>query len=73
MKTTGTIGYAAMFEQFHPTGLLEYCKMAEESGFTSVMASTTFIPGPRIRARAPSCGAGSEPLAPPLTYVSVPA
>ena len=23
MKPTGTVGYAAMFEQFHPTDLLE--------------------------------------------------
>ena len=34
MKTTGTIGYAAMFEQFHPTDLLRWSKVAEESGFT---------------------------------------
>ena len=44
MKTTGTVGYAAMFEQFHPTELLGWCRQAEESGFTSVMASDHFHP-----------------------------
>jgi coenzyme F420-dependent glucose-6-phosphate dehydrogenase len=44
MKTTGTVGYAAMFEQFHPTDLLKWCKQAEESGFSSVMASDHFHP-----------------------------
>ncbi|MDP9382294.1 MAG: TIGR03557 family F420-dependent LLM class oxidoreductase [Chloroflexota bacterium] len=40
----GVVGYAAMFEQFHPTDLLTYCKQAEEHGFTSVMASDHFHP-----------------------------
>src|SRR4028118_1081860 len=44
METTGTVGYAAMFEQFHPTDLLKWCKRAEESGFSSVMASDHFHP-----------------------------
>src|ERR671921_1683467 len=44
MKPTGTVGYAAMFEQFHPTELLDWCKVAEESGFGSVMASDHFHP-----------------------------
>src|SRR5829696_1582732 len=44
MKPTGTVGYAAMFEQFHPTDLLNWCKQAEESGFGSVMASDHFHP-----------------------------
>src|ERR671932_1608225 len=44
METTGTVGYAAMFEQFHPTDLLRWCKVAEESGFISVMASDHFHP-----------------------------
>src|SRR4028118_1767850 len=44
METTGTVGYAAMFEQFYPTDLLKWCKQAEESGFTSVMASDHFHP-----------------------------
>jgi G6PDH family F420-dependent oxidoreductase len=39
-----TLGYAAMFEQFHPTDLLEYCRVAEANGFTSVMASDHFHP-----------------------------
>jgi coenzyme F420-dependent glucose-6-phosphate dehydrogenase len=44
MDTTGTVGYAAMFEQFHPTELLVWCNQAEESGFGSVMASDHFHP-----------------------------
>ncbi len=44
MKTTGTVGYAAMFEQFHPNDLLKWSKQAEDSGFTSVMASDHFHP-----------------------------
>ena len=40
----GTLGYAAMFEQFHPTDLLEYSRLAEENGFSSVMASDHFHP-----------------------------
>src|ERR671932_439904 len=44
MNTTGTVGYAAMFEQFHPTELLGWCRQAEESGFGSVMASDHFHP-----------------------------
>ena len=44
MKTTGTVGYAAMFEQFHPTDLLRWSRLAEEHGFTSVMASDHFHP-----------------------------
>ncbi len=38
------IGYAASFEQFHPTDLLRYCQQAEGSGFTAVMASDHFHP-----------------------------
>lgn len=40
----GTIGYAASFEQFHPTDLLEYCKLAEKNGFEVVTASDHFHP-----------------------------
>ncbi len=40
----GTIGYAAMFEQFHPTDLLDWSRRAEASGFTAVMASDHFHP-----------------------------
>lgn len=40
----GTIGYAAMFEQFHPTDLLRYCQLAEDAGFPAVMASDHFHP-----------------------------
>ncbi len=38
------IGYAAMFEQFHPTDLLRYTRLAEDAGFTAVMASDHFHP-----------------------------
>ena len=38
------LGYAAMFEQFHPTDLLAYCRLAEQVGFDSVMASDHFHP-----------------------------
>jgi coenzyme F420-dependent glucose-6-phosphate dehydrogenase len=40
----GTIGYAAMFEQFHPTDLLRWSQLAEELGFDAVMASDHFHP-----------------------------
>lgn len=40
----GTIGYAAMFEQFHPKDLLTWSKQAEEAGFTSIMTSDHFQP-----------------------------
>lgn len=40
----GTIGYAAMFEQFHPTDLLRWSRLAEDQGFGSVMASDHFHP-----------------------------
>ncbi len=40
----GTIGYAASFEQFHPTDLLRYCQEAERAGFGAVMASDHFHP-----------------------------
>src|SRR3954447_24347881 len=40
----GMLGYAAMFEQFHPTDLLRYCQLAEDNGFPAVMASDHFHP-----------------------------
>ncbi len=40
----GTVGYAASFEQFHPTDLLSYCQAAERAGFGAVMASDHFHP-----------------------------
>src|SRR5436190_929755 len=40
----GMLGYAAMFEQFHPTELLRYCQLAEDNGFPAVMASDHFHP-----------------------------
>ncbi|MCC6944606.1 MAG: TIGR03557 family F420-dependent LLM class oxidoreductase [Thermomicrobiales bacterium] len=40
----GSVGYAASFEQFHPTDLLSYAKLAEANGFESVMASDHFHP-----------------------------
>ena len=39
-----TMGYAAMFEQFTPSDLLDYSKLAERVGFTSIMASDHFHP-----------------------------
>lgn len=38
------IGYAASFEQFHPTDLLSYSQQAEGAGFEAVMASDHFHP-----------------------------
>ena len=40
----GTLGYAAMFEQFAPNELLKWSRMAEDAGFGSVMASDHFHP-----------------------------
>lgn len=40
----GQVGYAASFEQFHPTDLLEYSKQAENAGFEVVTASDHFHP-----------------------------
>lgn len=38
------IGYAASFEQFHPTDLLTWSQQAEQQGFVGVMASDHFHP-----------------------------
>jgi len=40
----GSIGYAAMLEQFHPTEIVEITKVAEQHGFTGVMAADHFQP-----------------------------
>jgi coenzyme F420-dependent glucose-6-phosphate dehydrogenase len=40
----GVIGYAASFEQFHPTDMLTWSKQAEQAGFGAVMASDHFHP-----------------------------
>lgn len=40
----GSIGYAASFEQFHPTDLLTYSQKAEDAGFSVVSASDHFHP-----------------------------
>ena len=40
----GTLGYAAMFEQFHPNDLLRWSRQAEEAGFGAIMASDHFHP-----------------------------
>jgi len=40
----GFLGYAAMFEQFHPTDLLRWSRQAEDAGFGGVMASDHFQP-----------------------------
>ncbi|WIG58170.1 MAG: Glucose-6-phosphate dehydrogenase (coenzyme F420) [Ktedonobacterales bacterium] len=38
------LGYAAMFEQFHPTDLLRWSRQAEDAGFGGIMASDHFHP-----------------------------
>lgn len=40
----GSLGYAASFEQFHPTDLLSYSQQAEQNGFSVVSASDHFHP-----------------------------
>lgn len=40
----GILGYAASMEQFSPRELLTLCQLAEEQGFTAVMASDHFNP-----------------------------
>ncbi|MFL5735238.1 MAG: TIGR03557 family F420-dependent LLM class oxidoreductase [Chloroflexia bacterium] len=40
----GTIGYAVMCEQFHPTDLITYSKAAEDNGFGALMVSDHFHP-----------------------------
>lgn len=44
--TTGglTVGYAAMLEQFHPTEAVELSALAEEHGFSGVMAADHYQP-----------------------------
>ena len=37
--TQPQIGYAAMLEQFNPTELIEFCEVAEQNGFSGVMAA----------------------------------
>jgi len=39
-----TIGYAAALEQFHPTEILEISALAEQHGFSGVMAADHFQP-----------------------------
>jgi coenzyme F420-dependent glucose-6-phosphate dehydrogenase len=40
----GAVGYAASFEQFHPTDLLTYSQLAEKNGFSVVTASDHYHP-----------------------------
>lgn len=40
----GAIGYAASFEQFHPTDLLTYSQLAEKNGFSVITASDHYHP-----------------------------
>ncbi|HLZ22188.1 MAG TPA: TIGR03557 family F420-dependent LLM class oxidoreductase [Ktedonobacterales bacterium] len=40
----GTLGYAAMFEQFSPSDLLRWSRKAEDAGFGAIMASDHFNP-----------------------------
>ena len=39
-----SIGYAAMLEQFHPTEAVALSALAEQHGFTGVMAADHFQP-----------------------------
>jgi G6PDH family F420-dependent oxidoreductase len=39
-----SIGYSAALEQFHPTELLHYCRLAEQHGFRGVLAADHFQP-----------------------------
>jgi coenzyme F420-dependent glucose-6-phosphate dehydrogenase len=41
---TLTVGYAAMLEQFHPNEVVEYSALAEQHGFSGVMAADHFQP-----------------------------
>jgi len=38
------LGYCAMFEQFHPNDLVDWCVLAEQCGYGGVMASDHFAP-----------------------------
>lgn len=40
----GIIGYAAALEQFHPSELIDYAVLAEQHGFSAVMAADHFQP-----------------------------
>src|SRR5436190_7839188 len=40
----GTIGFAAMCEQFHPNDIVAYSKAAEDNGFSAAMVSDHFNP-----------------------------
>jgi alkanesulfonate monooxygenase SsuD/methylene tetrahydromethanopterin reductase-like flavin-dependent oxidoreductase (luciferase family) len=40
----GSIGYAAMLEQFSPTEIIEITKASEANGFVGVMAADHFQP-----------------------------
>ncbi|HEY7848407.1 MAG TPA: TIGR03557 family F420-dependent LLM class oxidoreductase, partial [Ktedonobacterales bacterium] len=48
----GTLGYAAMFEQFHPSELLTFSRQAEDAGFGSIMASDHFHPWTPLQGQA---------------------
>src|SRR5256885_11107966 len=49
----GIIGYAAMGEQFGPNELVEYCKSAEDNGFTGLMVSDHFQPWTPSQGQSP--------------------
>jgi coenzyme F420-dependent glucose-6-phosphate dehydrogenase len=38
------LGFCAMFEQFHPNDMLDWCVQAEKAGFGGIMASDHFAP-----------------------------
>ncbi|MBK5249015.1 MAG: TIGR03557 family F420-dependent LLM class oxidoreductase [Actinomycetales bacterium] len=49
---TLTIGYAAMLEQFHPTEVVAWSVLAEEHGFSGVMAADHFQPWVPVQGQA---------------------
>ena len=44
VRVSVTIGYAAALEQFAPAEVIDYCALAEEHGFSGVMAADHFQP-----------------------------
>lgn len=50
---TAQIGFAAMSEQFHPTELVDLCRVAEDAGFRGTMAADHFQPWVPAQGHAP--------------------
>ena len=64
------LGYKASAEQFGPTELLQYSRLAEQSGFDSVFISDHFQPWKHHGGHAPFSlawlGPHESPIQPPL-------